>query len=97
MIVALSQLAQRDSRYKELFNDLIDLLKEMNENLKEQNQTVVSGGSGEGSNSPQPQTQPQPRVNLSGVESQLRTISTKLDGIRSKIPSSPTGGGSIGE
>ncbi|MBR4624049.1 MAG: MFS transporter, partial [Alphaproteobacteria bacterium] len=43
LIAALGKMSDHDSKYKELFDDIIDLLKKMNAELAKENSNVVKG------------------------------------------------------
>lgn len=101
LIAALGKLSDRDSTYKELFDDIIDLLKEMNtelakENRKSEGSRITSGKEGGsndgGSNGSKFKTQtiqqPQPII-IPDYNDKLEQIKKAIDNIKTAIDNKP--------
>ena len=103
LITALGKMSERDSKYKELFNDIIDLLKKMNAELTKGNENggegggnTENGGGGTGGNGkptgnknePKPQPKPQP-VNIPDYTNKLNEIKNAIDSVKSAIANNP--------
>jgi HSP90 family molecular chaperone len=100
MIAALGKLSERDSNYKELFQELINLLKDLNKELannsRQSNKTALNVKDGDGVRIPfaqQPQRQPQqqqppqqPKQTIArDYSSELNNILGKLNDIDNSI------------
>ena len=100
LIAALGKMSERDSKYKELFDDIINLLKKMNAELAKGNEggeggdkTETGGTSGTGKstgnkNEPQPKPQPQP-INIPDYTNKLNEIKTAIDNVKTAITNNP--------
>lgn len=97
LIAALGKMSDRDSKYKELFDDIIDLLKKMNNELAKENRKPESSGvtsgkeggsNGGGSNGSKSKTQtnqqPQP-INIPDYNDKLEQIKKAIDNIKIAI------------
>ena len=95
LITALGKMSERDSKYKELFNDIIELLKKMNAELAKENAkantesnntgtNVTSGDSKASSkkNESQPKQQP---INIPDYTNKLNEIKTAIDLVKTAI------------
>lgn len=95
LIAALGKMSERDSKYKELFNDIIELLKKMNAELAKENAkantesnntgTNVTSGDNKASskkNESQPKQQP---INIPDYTNKLNEIKTAIDSVKSAI------------
>ena len=99
LIAALGKMSERDSKYKELFDDIINLLKKMNAELAKGSEggeggdkTETGGTSGTGgkgkstSKKNEPQTQPtQQPINIPDYTNKLNEIKTAIDSIKTAI------------
>lgn len=97
LIAALGKMSERDSKYKELFDDIIDLLKKMNAELAKENGKVEGGGvtsgkesgsNGGGSNGGKVETQsrqqPQP-ISIPDYTQNLNDIKDAIDKVKTAI------------
>ena len=93
MIAALGKLSERDSKYKELFQDLINLLKDLNKELaksNQQQQTVPPGlqgifGENKGNQPRIPYAQNQPQQPARQTQTVATDYTSKLDEIWQKL------------
>ena len=101
LIAALGKMSERDSKYKELFDDIINLLKKMNDELVKGNEggeggdkTETGGTSVTGkptSKKNEPQTQPQQQlINIPDYTSKLNEIKTAIDLVKTAINNKPS-------
>lgn len=101
LIAALGKMSERDSKYKELFDDIINLLKKMNAELAKGNEggeggdkteTGDTGGTVKSTgkkNEPQAQPPQQP-INIPDYTNKLNEIKTAIDLVKTAINNKPS-------